>query len=266
MIKFFRHIRQNLIMKNQTGKYFKYAIGEIILVVIGILIALQINNWNENKKDNQKENIYLFNLERDLKDQIKSIDEQIYYETKFINEASSIIDNFNKNSFLELDSLFFKNLSGLHSRKTFVITDPTYTDLISSGNINLIKQQKFKDYLIQYYQELERVEKVIQNNNSLLVDQQFGSVFLKKGYYYNDKELDSIRIIPKIGSVQLTGIYQNELAKISKDLLQKKENKLELMNIVNMRHSISIGHLGLMEHSKKRTEKILKELKTTNYD
>ena len=51
MIKFFRHIRQSLIMKNRTGKYFKYAIGEIVLVVIGILIALQINNWNENRKN-----------------------------------------------------------------------------------------------------------------------------------------------------------------------------------------------------------------------
>ena len=51
MIKFFRKIRQNLLMENKTGKYFKYAIGEIILVVIGILIALQINNWNEHKKE-----------------------------------------------------------------------------------------------------------------------------------------------------------------------------------------------------------------------
>jgi len=46
MIKFFRHIRKSLIEQNKMGKYFKYAIGEIILVVIGILIALQINNWN----------------------------------------------------------------------------------------------------------------------------------------------------------------------------------------------------------------------------
>ena len=51
MIKFFRKIRQNLLMENKSGKYFKYAIGEIALVVIGILIALQINNWNENRKE-----------------------------------------------------------------------------------------------------------------------------------------------------------------------------------------------------------------------
>ena len=50
MIKFFRNIRKNLLTEGKTTKYFKYAVGEIILVVIGILIALQINNWNENKR------------------------------------------------------------------------------------------------------------------------------------------------------------------------------------------------------------------------
>ena len=51
MIKFFRQIRKTLINQNNMGKYFKYAIGEILLVVIGILIALQINIWNEQKKE-----------------------------------------------------------------------------------------------------------------------------------------------------------------------------------------------------------------------
>ena len=58
MIKFFRNLpgrqtgsRQDLLSKGKTGKYLKYAIGEIILVVFGILIALQINNWNEKRKD-----------------------------------------------------------------------------------------------------------------------------------------------------------------------------------------------------------------------
>ncbi|MCB0461581.1 MAG: DUF6090 family protein [Flavobacteriaceae bacterium] len=57
MIKFFRHIRKSLLMENKTGKYFKYAIGEIVLVVIGILIALSINNWNEKRKTEEKKPI-----------------------------------------------------------------------------------------------------------------------------------------------------------------------------------------------------------------
>ena len=66
MIKFFRAIRKDLMEKNNTGKYFKYAIGEIVLVVIGILIALQINNWNEKQKLDVKTQDYYVQLLDDL--------------------------------------------------------------------------------------------------------------------------------------------------------------------------------------------------------
>ncbi|NNC35807.1 MAG: hypothetical protein HKO09_13100, partial [Croceitalea sp.] len=66
MIKFYRQIRYNLMETGKTGKYLKYAIGEIILVVIGILIALQINNWNEQRKDRIREQIILNNLKSDF--------------------------------------------------------------------------------------------------------------------------------------------------------------------------------------------------------
>mgnify|MGYP000188649675 CR=1 FL=1 len=66
MIKFFRKIRYNLMNENKTGKYFKYAIGEIILVVIGILIALSINNWNEGRKNDRKEALLIKNIIEDL--------------------------------------------------------------------------------------------------------------------------------------------------------------------------------------------------------
>jgi hypothetical protein len=55
MLQFFRKIRYDLINNNKTGKYLKYAIGEILLVPIGILLALQVNNWNENRKNADEE-------------------------------------------------------------------------------------------------------------------------------------------------------------------------------------------------------------------
>ena len=67
MIKFFRKIRQNLLSEGKTGKYIKYAIGEIVLVVVGILIALQINNWNEQRKYNKTEEQILIGLEEEFK-------------------------------------------------------------------------------------------------------------------------------------------------------------------------------------------------------
>ena len=74
MIKFFRKIRHNLLLENNIGKYFTYAIGEIILVVIGILIALSINNWNEKRLQQQTlKNIYAIIIQ-DLTNDIADID------------------------------------------------------------------------------------------------------------------------------------------------------------------------------------------------
>jgi sensor domain CHASE-containing protein len=66
MIKLFRKIHQTLVMENNTSKYLTYAVGEIVLVVIGILIALSINTWNENRKLRQSEQDILNNLKTEL--------------------------------------------------------------------------------------------------------------------------------------------------------------------------------------------------------
>ena len=81
MIKLFRNIRQNLVTQdksvNRTTNYFKYAIGEIVLVVIGILIALQINNWNEQRKDRIQEKNFLSRLEIEIMIDIENISNSI---------------------------------------------------------------------------------------------------------------------------------------------------------------------------------------------
>ena len=88
MIKFFRRIRENLITENRFIKYTLYAIGEIILVVIGILIALQINNWNENRLLRQKEIQILKSFETQFQNDISQFGESL----KFYEVASESID------------------------------------------------------------------------------------------------------------------------------------------------------------------------------
>ena len=78
MIKFFGQIRQNLIKENKTTNYIKYAIGEIVLVVIGILIALQINNWNENRKFKNQEIQYIKRLLTENKQDLITFSENIH--------------------------------------------------------------------------------------------------------------------------------------------------------------------------------------------
>ena len=93
MIKFFRKIRYDLMKKNKTGKYFKYAIGEIILVVIGILIALQINNWNETRKlQNTTKSIYSI-IKTDLLTDIENIDMVLARSVKREGFLKRIISN-----------------------------------------------------------------------------------------------------------------------------------------------------------------------------
>ncbi|MFZ1791349.1 MAG: DUF6090 family protein [Saprospiraceae bacterium] len=105
MIKLFKNIRQNLILENKTSKYLKYAIGEIILVVIGILIALQINNWNEGRKENIHQKSVLSNLLQDLKSdsvsysqnlkELKDVDflQEQLYKIGVNNDSTIVIEN-----------------------------------------------------------------------------------------------------------------------------------------------------------------------------
>ena len=82
-MKFFRSIRRNYLIKFKNIQYFKYAIGEIILVVIGILIALQLNNWDENRKLRKKEVFHIRNLVKEIQDNNRTFRNAI--ETDSIN-------------------------------------------------------------------------------------------------------------------------------------------------------------------------------------
>lgn len=93
MIPFFRKIRKQLANDNKPLRYMRYAIGEIVLVVIGILIALQINNWNQESHQKDKEKKMLFELDRDLASNVKILEREIKMQQKFINEATLTIEH-----------------------------------------------------------------------------------------------------------------------------------------------------------------------------
>src|SRR5210317_2112046 len=98
MIKFFRKIRQDLLIENKTGKYFKYAIGEIVLVVIGILLAIQLNEWRNDKANAiQKQNVLLA-LKSEFETNLSQLDTIYYYQTKTMNalvKTINLIDSIN---------------------------------------------------------------------------------------------------------------------------------------------------------------------------
>ena len=97
MIKFFRHIRQRLLTENKINKYLLYAIGEIILVVIGILIALWINNLNTIKQQKQVEKIYLLSLKGEFEQNYDLLNETIKNNEQLINHLENLSMLFNEN-------------------------------------------------------------------------------------------------------------------------------------------------------------------------
>ena len=92
MITFFRRFRQRLLSENKFSKYLLYAIGEIILVVIGILIALQINNANEDRKARLQEIKYLKNLQVDILTKLKNNDTIIAFRANKAQAAARLLN------------------------------------------------------------------------------------------------------------------------------------------------------------------------------
>lgn len=96
MIKFFRKIRQKMLTENKFSKYLLYAIGEIILVVIGILIALQVSNWNQNYQLRQLENKYLKEIKSSLEFDLNDIEFNIDFNKKRLKSNEIILQLANR--------------------------------------------------------------------------------------------------------------------------------------------------------------------------
>ena len=171
MIKFFRHIRQNLLMENKTGKYLKYAIGEIVLVVIGILIALQINNWNQERKARALEQSYycllLDDVEQD-KQQLKTLKTLANERMQSSNKAIQLIQQ-EKTKAKELG--IATQLSRRSGKVTFQPNISTYEDIKSSGNLNIIKDKRITKQLNRYFKTVEGYSNTITTNFDVEISQ-----------------------------------------------------------------------------------------------
>ena len=203
MIKFFRKIRYDLMGENptsanasagaKTGKYFKYAIGEIVLVVIGILIALGINNWNENRKNSQSEFVLLQKLKEENSINIESMESDIVYR----NELPNILQSFN--SFLKTKDLETNNDSlQYYLSDIFRSTSYTFTQSNLINYINLYNS-KFSE-LNKELSTLQSYQKDIQIISEKGIDIKIQNLFqvLKKDVDFNSLEISSYETLKSL--------------------------------------------------------------------
>ncbi len=161
MITLLRKIRRSLIESGATRKYLLYAIGEIVLVVIGILIALQINNWNENVKESQTERKLLIQLQRDLQKCHADLEGNIRIHDR-VNSSANILINYMNSNLPYHDSLANHFASAfLWSR---LIIDEGAYETIKSHGLDIISNSQLRDQIVSqlegrlyFLRELERL-------------------------------------------------------------------------------------------------------------
>jgi Family of unknown function (DUF6090) len=140
-------------MENHTGKYLKYAIGEIVLVVIGILIALQINNWNEERKLRKQEIAILSQLQNEFKSNLAQLDTKNNAKKQTINSALKLLH------YIDFPALRNKDSIDYHIARTIPYTtfDPIVNNLASSGDLRIIRNDSLKQKLSFWTSEIADV-------------------------------------------------------------------------------------------------------------
>ena len=148
MINFFRKIRQRLLTENRFSKYMLYAIGEIALVMMGILLALQVNNWNEQRKDRAAEQKLLIDLQEDLLVNIDRLNKDILLEQRTIDQANKIIAHLDQRKPYDssLDEIFSEAIYS----PDIIISASSYESLRFKG-IDLILSEALKRSIINLF-------------------------------------------------------------------------------------------------------------------
>ena len=178
MIGFFRKLRQRLLAGNQLSKYLLYALGEIFLVVIGILLALQINTWSKERDDRLEEQALLLRLETELREDLKDI-EKVKDNAEFrIVFSLSVLDSLGKNNgrFLRQWPYFgqaFQTYSGspggdslslgeclykILARPQFNPSRITFDEMRGTGKLSLLRSESLRIALQQHYSDMNGLE------------------------------------------------------------------------------------------------------------
>ncbi len=235
MLRFFRQIRKKLIEQDNVRKYLLYAIGEILLVVIGILIALQVNTWNENRQKQIEERYYMEKL-------IENIEADSALVVFLKNAQSRILSNIDSALYMMVDESVFEtdkfaiHLNSMLAIPTFTQNSVTYDNLIASGKISLITDQQLVNALFTYYDpgnEFIRWDDGLRHYTRNI----FGP-FILNTYYLTEGGLDG-------------GLVNENYSKLQKPVYtysSLRENQ-QLLNYLNMKYRILTGQKQIYTES-----------------
>lgn len=240
MLRFFRKIRRRLLDEGHLAKYAAYAIGEVLLVVVGILIALQINNLNEERKEAVLASTYIGNLRQDMNSDLETL-ESVLAALEFYEEEGFYSLNVIDGKIVEIDKVrFLKSLIWNNHYQVFRPSRSTFDDLISSGNIRLIHNNGLKVALSRFYMQDDWTEQfgvrakdtywyVLREELFKSVDPMFMRGFYESEYFPDEDASINLENI----EVDYPALRQNELLKdgISRALSLRVWHRKELLDM-----------------------------------
>ena len=240
MIKFFRKFRYDLMGKNKTGKYFKYALGEIVLVVIGILIALQINNANEHRKMNGTKKEYFRQILVDLDKEIDNINYRIIELDSSITSSDTYFSNFETSDIQPIELINELAKVELTFKYMYFNTNTIQT-LESTGDIKLIPEN-IRNPLIELKRDQDRISQSAGSNYEIYLNAQERA--LELGYprlFFQASTVKELKIENNFTEIVLTlegalslKNYTDKMVKKSLTKMQIKVNKIKEMIAIEL--------------------------------
>lgn len=199
MVKFYRKLRYDFMNQNKAIKYLKYAFGEIVLVVIGILLALQVNNWNIGRNNAKEEIALLKQLENEYSETLREVDEKIFMRTAILSSISQLffyIDNGITG--VPLDTVR-KHVRRTYSQPTFDGPDGVTSELLNSGKLYLINNSELR---IQLSNWKNTVQKMLEEEQ-LLVNMDVNFYYEYMRQHFNSRKMGGEQTEDKATSVFL---------------------------------------------------------------
>ena len=241
MIHIFRRIRQKLLKEENLSRYLIYAIGEIALVMIGILLALQINTWNSKRIEKKEEQFIYQRLIQDLEQDIEGLESSISnFEARLIYgaEALRMLNSPNVNQVLSWDAykranerrpnllesqdlVFGELLFRILVITLFYPTDNTFQELVSSGKIDIISDRELKAAIQSYYPRMKRLQK-FQDNIIYVVQSKYRDALERNRISYLNKQ--------SFHELEMTGLDKGDLVAAIENLLSLTRGPLRIDN------------------------------------
>ena len=164
-----------------TSRHWSTFVVELALIVVGIIVALSIDDWAQERENRRSEKIYLASLVRDLDQMIESLQAYIHIETTIASASATTLKILADDGYEQRGEELRENLSNIGTRRTLRLVSAAYADLTSTGNFQLIRSRDLREQLLRYFADVSRTQLVVEKNNTVFIDDMFWSFTMEAG-------------------------------------------------------------------------------------